>query len=114
MVISDLLAPDGFREGLLSLVYRHWDIVLLHVLDRDDYRPGYRGDMRLMDVEMERGMDLVVDRGVRDLFSAEVSRYIGEIERFCLDRRIEYVPVRTEESLEKVVLTYMKRGMHLH
>ena len=114
VVISDLLAPDGFREGLLSLVYRHWDIVLLHLIDRDEYDPGYRGDMRLIDAETGRGMDLVVDRNVREMFSAETARHIRGIERFCMDKRIEYVPVRTEEPFEKVILTYLKRGMHLH
>lgn len=114
VVISDLLIPDGFREGLLSLLYRHWEVVVIHLIAREDYEPEEGGELRLVDAESNRRLDLVVDRKVRAKYTERISDYRREIEGFCLDKRIEYVPVKTTVPVEQVVLRYLRKGAHLH
>jgi len=114
VVISDLLTPGGYREGLLSLLYRHWDVVVLHLMDREEYNPSGRGELRLEDAETSRRINLVIDGKIQSMYRDKISEYIRGIERFCLDKQIEYIPVKTEVPFEQAILTYLRRGVHLH
>ncbi|MBN2048806.1 MAG: DUF58 domain-containing protein [Spirochaetales bacterium] len=113
VVISDLLVEEGYMDGLASLVYHHWDVVLFHLMDRNEYAPDFQGEVRLQDAETDRQLDLVVDSGIRKKLKESMNSYAARIERFCLDKSIEYVPVRTDKPFEKAILAYLEKGRYL-
>jgi uncharacterized protein (DUF58 family) len=114
IVISDMLDPSGYQRGLLALLYRKFDVVLVQVLDREEISPTEGGTVRLTDLETDRFLKLTIDRRLLSAYRARVGRYLGGIEEFCLKAGIEYLRTSTVVPFEELVLKYLRQGAHLH
>jgi uncharacterized protein (DUF58 family) len=116
IVITDLLddSLDGYRRGLRALLFHDFEVVLVHVLDREEIDPGERGALRLTDMETRETVSLSVDRPLLAAYRAKVEGFFGEVEAFCLKNRIEYLRAATIVPFEDVVLRYLRQGAHLH
>lgn len=113
VVVSDLLDPQGFEEGLNALLYRKFDLVLIQVLAEEDIEPPPEGDLRLQDAETGQVRLVVVDRRLREHYRAALERLFARTERFCLERRIEYLRAGTLVPFQDLILRYLVQGMHL-
>ncbi len=116
IVISDLLddSLSGYQRGLSALLFHDFDVVLVHVLDRQEIVPLEDGAVRLTDMETGQARPVFVDRSVREAYQKRLGGFFGEVESFCLAHRIEYLRAATVVPLEDVVLRYLRQGAHLH
>jgi len=114
IVISDLLDPEGYVRGMMALLYRRFDIVLVQVLDRDEIAPQGEGPLRLTDMETGQALGLTIDRPMLAAYHHRVSEYFSVLEAFCLKNGIEYLRTSTLVPFEDVVLKYLRQGAHLH
>jgi hypothetical protein len=116
IVISDLLddSREGYRRGLRALRFHDFDVVLVHVLDREEISPESQGALRLSDMETGQTLSLVVDRPLLAAYRASIAAFFGEVEGFCLKNRVEYLRTATIVPFEDVVLRYLRQGAHLH
>ena len=116
IVISDLLddAPDGYRRGLQALLFHDFDVVLVHVLDREEISPAEQGALRLTDMETGQTLPVYVDRPLLAAYKAKLAGFFGGVESFCLKNGIEYLRAATIVPFEDVVLRYLRQGAHLH
>jgi len=62
VIISDLLDRDGFEEGLLSLIYRKFDVVVLQVLSEEELSPDLSGSVKLIDSESDGQIRVSIDK----------------------------------------------------
>ncbi len=108
-LISDLLSPSGFEEGLSHLQGRGYQLGVLHVLCPEELDPPLSGDLRLVDVETGQGQDVTLDGGMRDLYQRRVRERRDGIEAFCAKRSMHYLRVETSVPLEELVLEEMRR-----
>jgi uncharacterized protein (DUF58 family) len=116
IVISDLLdaVPGSFRRGLSALLFRGFDVVLVHVLDRDEIDPREQGHLRLTDMETGQVLRVAADGSLRDAYRRRMSGFFDDVESFCLKNRVEYLRTATLVPFEDVVLRYLRQGAHLH
>jgi uncharacterized protein (DUF58 family) len=115
IVISDLLDPSGgYRHGLQALLFRGFDAVLVHVLDREEIDPAESGAVRLTDMETGQVLPVTADASLRAAYRRRVGRFFDEVEGFCLDTGVEYLRTATLVPFEEVVLRYLRQGAHLH
>jgi uncharacterized protein (DUF58 family) len=117
VIVSDLLddaGPAAYRRGLLALRYRGFDLVLVHILDRDEIAPREQGMARLADMETGRTVNVAIDGQLLAAYRRKVAGFFGGVEDFCLKNRIEYLRTSTVVPFEDVVLKYMRQGAHLH
>ncbi len=114
VVISDMLDSSTYERGLLALLYRKFDVVLVQILDREEISPSAGGTVRLTDMEDGRVMKLTIDRPLLAAYRSTVGRYLTGIEEFCLKTGIEYLRTSTVVPFEDLVLKYLRQGAHLH
>ena len=114
IVLSDLLDPEGYKEGLRSLIYSKFDIMLIHVLSEEEIDPGLRGSYELTDAETGRGVRVSVERPIVEAYQKRLKEYFREVEAFRLNNSIEYVRASTLVPFEDLVLKYLRQGMYLH
>jgi uncharacterized protein (DUF58 family) len=116
IVISDLLddSLDGYRRGLQALLFHDFEVVLVHILDREEIGPVEQGALRLKDMETGQVLSLQVDRPLLAAYRARITGFFADVESFCLKNRVEYLRVATIVPFEDVVLRYLRQGMHLH
>lgn len=114
IIISDMLDSASYERGLLALLYRKFDVVLVQVLDREEISPTAGGTLRLSDMETGRQMKLTVDKPLLSAYRARVGRFLSGLEAFCLKAGVEYLRSSTVVPFEDLVLKYLRQGAHLH
>ena len=109
IVISDLFDPAGWRGALEELVNQRYQVMLIHVVDRDELSPVKNGDLAFVDVESGRQRQCFLDDALLRRFDTELSRYFADIESFCSARRIDYLRTSTDVPFDEFVLHTLRR-----
>jgi uncharacterized protein (DUF58 family) len=110
VIISDLLYPDGYEEGLKLARYHRFDPFVLHVLSEDELLPTVRGDARLVDVETGQAVEVSVDGPALEAYGRRRDEYLTGIETFCLRHQINYARTATTIPVEDLILRYLRIG----
>ena len=114
ILLTDLLDPGGYMEGLRALLYRRFDIMLIQVMAEDELDPRFKGPFRLIDGETEDETELNVEPETVDEYKRRLAIFFGEIEEFCLSHDIEYLRTTNRIPFEDVVFSYLRRGVFVH
>ena len=110
VLISDLLSPSGYAEGLTRLAARGHGVAVLHTLSPDEVEPPLAGDLRLRDVETGEPQEVTVDGGTRALYRRRLAAWREEIRATCRARDVHYVPIETDTPFDRVVLYDLRRA----
>lgn len=108
-IVSDMLSPDGYQEGLNALLGKGYEVGLIHVLSPDEVTPVLGGDLRLMDVETGNPQEVTLDSGMRELYIKRFEEWRDSIRADCVRRGVHYVTVETNIPWEKVILFNLRR-----
>ncbi len=125
VVLSDLLIPGGYSEGLTLLAgdgSSPWDVVLLQVLSPGEIDPlsetdGHGGkivlgDLRLTDVETGRVAEVTVTPDLVKRYVSRLEAYQGALAQFAASRGMTHLVVRSDADVAKLVLEELrKRGV---
>lgn len=107
VVLSDLFDNvDALLTGLKHLRHRRHEVVVFHVLDPAEV------DFPFDRATLFRGLEsmpsvLVEPRALRKAYLAEFERYLRKLKAGCRAQAIDYVPMRTDESLEVTLAGYL-------
>ena len=110
LLISDMFSPTGYQSGLSDLAANGYELVILHTLSPDEVLPELSGDLRLLDYESEDGLDVSVDRGMRETYLQRLSIWKQEIRQNCVRRGFRYFEINTGVPWEKIVLQEMRKA----
>jgi uncharacterized protein (DUF58 family) len=94
-VISDLFFPtEDFLQGLRHLRHRRHEVVVLHILDRDELTFPFEDNTRF--VGLERMPSLLSDpRALREAYLEEFGEFLGVVQGGCQNANVDYVQVDT-------------------
>jgi uncharacterized protein (DUF58 family) len=109
VLVSDLLDPRGARGGLEELARKKHDVLVIHVLNRDELNPGPLGDIALLDIERDRERRFYVDPDLVRRYQEEFSSFLTEIEGVCGRRKIDYLRTTTEKPFDQFVLDALRQ-----
>ena len=107
MVFSDLFDDaEDVLKGLREICQRGHDVVVFHILDRDELEFPFER-MTLFE-GMEELPELLVDpRSLRDAYLEEIGKFQDQIRRGCLGQRIDYVKLVNNQPLDVVLSSYL-------
>jgi uncharacterized protein (DUF58 family) len=109
LVISDLLSPSGFGDGLNALLGRGYEIAVIHVLSPDEINPPLSGDLSLIDSETHKPQDVTIDGPLHGLYVRRLLTWRDEIADFCAGRGVHYIMVETSVPWEELILFDLRR-----
>ena len=107
IVLSDLFDDvDAVMAGLKHLRHRRHEVIVMHVLDPAEV------DFPFQQITLFHGLEhlpdvLVEPRALRKAYLAEFNRYLRSLQTGCRQQAIDYVPMRTDQSLEVVLASYL-------
>ena len=107
LIVSDLFDDlDRVKRGLKHLRYKNHDVIVFHVLDRDELTFPFR---RMTLFEGLEGLPDVVanPNSLRDAYLAEMQGFLAEVRKVCRDHRIDYVALDTSTKLDVALSTYL-------
>lgn len=107
VILSDLFDDvASMLAGLKHFRHRRHEVVVLHVLDPAELEFPFQ-EATLFE-GLEDWPDVVAEpRALRNAYLDEFNRYLRELQQGCRMHRIDYVPVRTDQSLEVVLSSYL-------
>jgi uncharacterized protein (DUF58 family) len=107
VLISDLLdEPETVIRGLKHLRFRGTDVIVFHVLDRDELTFPFDRATRFRDLESEAEV-LAVPAVVRDDYLKAVQDLCAVYERELRLAGIDYVRLDTSEPLDFALASYL-------
>jgi uncharacterized protein (DUF58 family) len=107
IVLSDLFDNlDSLTTGLKHLRHRRHEVILMHVLDPAEI--DFPFDQVTLFHGLEGLSDVLVDpAAIRKAYLTEFARYVRRLQTACRAQAIDYVPMRTDQSLEVVLASYL-------
>jgi uncharacterized protein (DUF58 family) len=112
-VLSDFLDPAGYQEAISLLRHAQFEVHLLQVLHPGELDPSETGDLRLVDIESDRAIDVTTNAVLLKRYRAEVDAFNTGLERFCRERAITFQRTLVTEPFEEVVLKTLRDGLLL-
>jgi uncharacterized protein (DUF58 family) len=107
LIFSDLFdSPDEVLRGLREIAQRGHDVVVFHVLDRDEVEFPF--ERMTLFQGLEQMPELLVDpKSLRDAYLAEIGSFQDQVRKGCLQHRIDYVRVVNSMPLDVVLSSYL-------
>lgn len=110
ILVSDLLFPGGFEEGLKLARYHRFEPFVIHVLSDDELVPAVRGEVRLLDAESRMPVEVSVDGPTLEAYARARDAFFAATEAFCLRYQIEYLRTTTSIPYDDLILRYLRIG----
>jgi uncharacterized protein (DUF58 family) len=110
ILLSDLLAAEGYETGLRTLQGRGHEAALLHILAPDELDPPLAGDLQLLDIETGQEQDVSLDGGLRGLFRERAQAWIQSIRADCRGHAIRYLDLTTDQPWDQAILLEMRKA----
>jgi uncharacterized protein (DUF58 family) len=107
IVLSDFFDDvTAMMAGLKHFRHRRHEVILMQVLDPAELEFPFR------ETTLFRGLEqwpevLAEPRALRKAYLDEFNRFLRRLKEGCRMHRIDYVPMRTDQSLEVVLSSYL-------
>lgn len=109
IVLSDLLDPQGYQDGLLSLRSRGWEVTLIHILEEKEIRPPEEGEVVLIDRETHRRVETIIDESILKIYREQVREFLQEVESFCKHYSIKYMRCVTPLPFRELIFQGLRK-----
>ncbi len=107
-LISDLLAPE-WEPALAQLAASRGEACVLQVLTSDEYDPGARGDLRLIDSETEQEREVTMGATVLRRYTQERDQFLSAVRGTCNRYGFSHLLSLSEQPVEDVILKSLRR-----
>ena len=107
ILLSDLLEePPAVAKGLRQLRARGSEVIVFHLLDRDELDFPFEAPAVFQDMEAE--LKLAADpQAVRAGYLAALGALIDDYRRACASHHIDYALTDTSVSLDRALVRYL-------
>lgn len=109
IVLSDFLFKEGYDSGLRRLIGRQYDLYVIQVLSAQELSPDFAGDLKLIDIEDADVAEITVSAALVKYYKRNVTAYCNELKDFCTRRGAVYALANSDDSVESLVLNYLRR-----
>jgi uncharacterized protein (DUF58 family) len=107
IVLSDLFDDvDAMMVGLGHFRHRRHEVIVMHVLDPAELDFPFRQTTLFRGLE-GLGEVLAEPRAVRKAYLDEFQKYLRRLKQGCRQHRIDYILLRTDQSLEVALSSYL-------
>ncbi|TCK98696.1 uncharacterized protein DUF58 [Natranaerovirga hydrolytica] len=104
IIISDFFTKEKIEEMVQYLGYKKQEIILIHLLSREEVAPYFEKMVNLIDSETQEALKLTITPKVIKTYQETLTAFCQEIEEKVVKYNGAYVKVVSDESLEKILL----------
>lgn len=108
VIITDFFTDSDWKKAVDYLLYKKRQVLLLQVLTREEADPVYDGRVNLIDSESvdasdTRNMKIRITRAMQDAYFEAFRDFEEDIRSFAKKRGANFLTVRTDEAIERVL-----------
>jgi uncharacterized protein (DUF58 family) len=109
IVLSDFLFKENYDSALRRLIGKHYDLYVIQVLSAQELSPEISGELKLVDIEDTDIAEITVSAALMKYYKRNLNSYCNELKDFCTRRGAVYVLANSSDSVETLVLNYLRR-----
>jgi uncharacterized protein (DUF58 family) len=114
VLVSDLLVDrPGLFRGLRLLRSRGHDVMVFHVMDDDELDFPFNGPTRFEGLELSEQLRCN-PRALREGYLQALGAYLEEVRRGCSGHNVNYVLLRTSQSLEAALAAFLSNRLGMY
>lgn len=110
VVLSDFYDAAGADRGLDRLRFGRFEPHVVHIVDEKEREPLAQGDLRLVDAETRRTLDVTMTPALVDAHRRRLEAHRERLAEYCREKRLPYHEVSVSAPVEDVVLRVLRRG----
>ena len=108
VIVSDFFTDSDWKKAVDYLRYRKRQVLLVQILTPDEDNPTYDGRMNLIDSESvdisdNKNMKLRITRSMQRAYQEALKDMKQDLKSFCSKRGADFITVRTDMPIEKVL-----------
>ena len=113
ILISDLLDdPEKIMKGLKHFRHRKQEVIVFHVLDRQELEFNFNERTKFIDVET--GEEISTEPWhIKKKYKELVIETQNLFKKYCREQLIDYVPIYTDQNLDKGLTKYLNKRKKL-
>jgi uncharacterized protein (DUF58 family) len=110
VIISDFLTESDWKKAVEYLRYKRRQVLLVQILTPDEIDPSYDGRVNLIDVESVdladvKNMKMKITRSMLKAYEEAMRDFKQDIKNFCSKRDADFISLRTDEPIERVLFS---------
>ncbi|MCD6461052.1 DUF58 domain-containing protein [bacterium] len=113
IILSDLLYPDGYKEGLISLLKQGHEVHLIKINAQPEFSKNSAENLRLYDSETGEHMEVFLNDELIKALEKEKKAHTENIKNFCRFSKILFFETDTNIEFDKFVLKYFKSQLFI-
>ena len=114
ILISDLLDDEAeIIKGLRHFRYKGHEVIIFHIIDPKEKDLDYDGNVNFIDIENKTTL-LTDSRLIRDTYNKAFSNFCNYYKKECSRNKIDYVPITTNDSLDKSLMKYLMKRIQIN
>lgn len=107
VMISDLIVdPQTLHESLSRFLSRSHDMMLFHVMHRDEWEFPFDDYTRFEGMEVDQQLT-TEPRALRKAYLEELEKFVTQTRRVCSRLGVDYVPLSTSDALDAALSSYI-------
>ncbi len=108
VIISDFFTDSDWKKAVDYLRYKNRQVLLVQILTPDEDEPMYDGRVNLIDSESvdlsdSKNMKIRITRSMQSAYAQALKDFKQDIRTFCSKRGADFITVRTDMPIEKVL-----------
>jgi len=108
VLVSDLWAVNDIEHILRQVQPPRWQVLLLHILHRDEIQPPLSGEIELEDSELGETLPLTADANTIERYRQRLEQWCQALETACHRRGASYSRLITDMPLERGVIPFLR------
>lgn len=109
VIISDFFTDNDWKSSVDRLLFHNRQVCLIQVLSRDEITPSISGKVLMLDAESANEDDnknykTEVTRSSVKAYEEAFLYHQQDIRQFCAARNVQFIPLCSDESIERMLL----------
>jgi uncharacterized protein (DUF58 family) len=109
IIISDFLAPGGYRTGVRAVRQLRQEIALLQILSPDEIEPDIQGDWQLRDSEGTGSVEVSASASVLQAYKQRLELFTQELASFAHENAAPYSLISSDTTIMDVVQRLLRQ-----
>lgn len=110
VIISDFMTDSNWKKAVDYLCYKKRQVLLVQIMSPEEVDPSYSGNVNLFDSESvdasdDRNMKIKITGSRLKAYEQALKDFQQDIKTFCSKRGVDYVSLRTDTPIEKVLFS---------
>jgi len=106
IIITDGMEPIAEYEKLLfKIASVKSKILFIHILSKEEIEPGYTGDAKLIDSELESEVNVSISPKLVSSYQLRLKQHNERLEHTCRKHHIQYLFFNDEKTAEELLLS---------